>query len=155
MAFAIPLAIMAVSAYSAYQKDQANANAAGYNAQVGEVNKGLALRDQSRQSQLAMGRARAAYGASGVQIATGSPLDVLADAASQSEYDKLKIRFNYDSRINLDRNQEQNYRTSSVLNAVSAGARSYGSSIPMFGSNSGAAADPVNDLNRSNRRMID
>lgn len=137
MAFMIPIAIMAISAY---QKEQANANAAGYNAQVGEINKGRALRDQSRQSQLAMGRSRAAYGASGVQLGTGSPLDVLADAASQSEYDKLKIKFNYDSRINLDRNQEQNYRTSSILSAAGAGAKAYGSSIPMFGSSSGGAA---------------
>lgn len=142
MAFMIPIAIMAVSAISAYQKEQANANAAGYNAQVGEVNKSLALRDQSRQSQLAMGRSRAAYGASGVQLATGSPLDVLADAASQSEYDKLKIKFNYDSRTNLDRNQEQNYRTSSVLSAVGAGAKAYGSSIPMFGGSSGSGSAP-------------
>lgn len=157
----IPYVAAAVSAVSAYQQGQANANAAGYNAQIGEVNKGMALRDQERKAQLAAGRARAAYGASGVQLGTGSPLDVLADAAGQSEYDKLKIRFNYDSRINLDRAQESSYRTSSVLNAVGAGFKAYGSAIPMFGS-SGAggggdvnAIDPVGDLNRSNRRMID
>lgn len=145
MAFAIPLAIMAVSAISAYSQGQAQANAAEYNAQVGEINKGMALRDQSRQSQLSMGRARAAYGASGVQLGTGSPLDVLADAASQSEYDKLKIRFNYDSRINLDRAQEKNYRTSSVLNAVGAGLKAYGSAIPMFGGGAPAAGGLVDN----------
>jgi len=146
-----------VSAVGAFRQGQANADAAGYNARVGEINKGFALRDQERKAQVAAGRAKAAYGASGVQLGTGSPLDVLADAASQSEYDKLKIRFNYDSRINLDRAQESNYRTSSVLNAVGAGLKAYGSAIPMFGgSESGGAADPVNDtFIRGNRGMAD
>lgn len=122
------------SAVGAYQQGQAQANAADYNAQVDSINKGLALQDQSRQSYLAQGRAIAGYGASGVQTSSGSPVDVLADSVAQSVLDRAKISYNYDSRINLDRAQADNYRTSSLLNAAGAGLRGIGTAIPMWGS---------------------
>ena len=141
------LVASAVSAVGAYSKGQAEKNAANYNAAVGEVNKGMALRDQSRAFQQAQGRAVAGYGSSGVQLGTGSPLDVLADSAAQSEMDRLKIRFNYDSRINLDRATAKNASTASVLNAASAGLGGYanmrgmGTRIP--GTGGGTTSGPM------------
>lgn len=130
-------AIAAVKAYGAWSQSQAAANAADYNAQMTDYAKGLALTRQAREAARAMGRARAAYGAAGVVGGQGSTLDVLGDAAGQAELDALSLRFNYESRVNLDRAKAENYRTSSVLNAFGAGLSAFGSGIPMYGASSG------------------
>lgn len=145
------------SAVGAFNQGQAQANAAEYNAGVNDVNKGFALRDQAKNFARSQGRAMAGYGASGVTLDSGSPLDVLADAAAQSELDKLKIQFNYDSRSTLDRTSAENYRTSSVLNAVGSGLRSFGNAIPMFGGDPGTTTqDPLDNFyRRGNTGMAD
>lgn len=139
----VAVASAVLSAASSYAQSQSAANAANYNAQVSDVNKGFALRDQARASEVAQGRAIAQYGASGVG-ASGSPLDVLADSAGQSALDRLKIKYNYDSQANLERAKASAYGSSSVINATAAGVRGYANAIPMFGGST-AAAGSVNN----------
>lgn len=133
MAFAIPYVVAAVAAASAYSGNKAKEQAAEYNAQVADVNKGFALRDQETQFARTQGRAIASYGAGGVQLGTGSPMDVLADAAGQSELDRLKIKYNYESKSNLFRSEASNLRSSSLFETAAGGLRGYAMAIPMFG----------------------
>lgn len=139
----VALAAAALSAASSYAQSENAKNTANYNAAVGETNKAFALTDQQRQADLARGRTIAAYGAAGVG-GGGSPMDVLADSAQQSALDRLKIKYNYDSRINLDRSQANAYGSSALLNATAAGMRGYATAIPMFGGTS-SGAGPVNN----------
>src|SRR5262245_1420631 len=84
-----------VSAYAAVQQGQATRRAADYNAAVAQQNavtaRNNAAVDEQRQRMLArqtLGRARANYAASGVTM-EGSPEDVLAESATQAEWDAL------------------------------------------------------------------
>lgn len=111
---------------------EANAAAANYNAQVAKQNSIIArqqgqaaMEAQSRDTQRTMGRAIAAYGASGVSGDTGSPMDVLADSARMAELDRLTIQYNselkatgYEQQASLDFFKEKTARTSGYLNAA-------------------------------------
>ena len=130
-----------LDAYGKYQQGQAQANANNYNANVTETNKYFALMDQARTATQTQGKAVAAYGASGVQTSTGSPLDVLADSAGQAALDRLKIGYNYDSQAALDRMGASNATTAATINATTSAMRGVGQAIPMFGSSSGSAAN--------------
>jgi hypothetical protein len=132
MAFA-PYVIAAIAAASAYKQSETAANAADYNAQIAQQNQTLAAAQDSRQAEILSGQQRAAYGASGVQGSTGSPLDVLADTATQSALDRAKIKYNYGSQINLDNAQASNYRSSALIGAAAAGGTAYATAIPLWG----------------------
>jgi hypothetical protein len=92
------------AAYSAYAQYQAGR----YSQQVGQVNAELARRAaadatirgnneeaalRERNNRL-MGAQRAAYAASGVDLASGTPLDVLSSSAGVGELEALTVRNN-------------------------------------------------------------
>lgn len=89
----------AISAAGAMSAGQAQANASVYEAQVAQRNAKIARNqaetdqeDQRRENRRQMGAMRAAYGASGLELA-GSPLDVLADTAIEQELDVARIGY--------------------------------------------------------------
>lgn len=161
MSFATPFQIM-----GAKMKADAMAGAARYNAAIAQQNASTAMQQgeavvQSEQRSAArkMGAAIAAYGASGVQVDSGSPVDVLADSARLAELDKLTTRYNYalravgfQNQATLDLSEAQNDTTAGVLSMLSAAAGGYadyqsksdsskspyypGIQIPNLGSNS-------------------
>lgn len=109
---AIPVAVQAAAlaisaaagAYAAYAQKQAgdfqaaiakrNADAeekAAQDAQARGLNEGVA---QALKGGQARGAIRAGFGASGVELTSGSPLDVLSDAAMFNELDKQTIKAN-------------------------------------------------------------
>lgn len=108
MAFTTILAAIgtAVSVVGALRQGQAQQNQANY--QAGLYEQQAAITDQQAQSErtaarqseedfrrenaLLMGRRRAALGASGVDISTGSPLLTAEDFASEAELGALRIR---------------------------------------------------------------
>ena len=132
----------AVSALGAVQQAQAGRAESKYNQRVAEQN-AVASRDAARveeerhriQSGKALGQMRANYGASGVSI-DGSIEDVLADSATQAEWDSLLIRHGgeqrargYTSEANLAGARAKNVSTSGYLMAAgdlaSGAARGY------------------------------
>lgn len=118
---------------------ESKAHAADYNAQVAIQNSRLAaaqgqaaVEAQQRDAARKIGAAVANYGASGVQVDSGSPLDVLADSARMSELDRLTIQYNaslkamgYDLQARMSQLESRSARTSAVLNAVGAGVQGY------------------------------
>jgi hypothetical protein len=95
---AIAMAVGAgVSAYGQYQAGKAANALANYNANQNEINAAAKLRDTNIQANAVrqrnrqiMGKQRAAYGASGVEISTGSPLMQQVNAAANLEMGALE-----------------------------------------------------------------
>jgi DNA primase len=98
----------------------ANIQAANFNADLLEQNAVIAAEQgrvaqeaQQRQASRQIGSMIAAYGASGVQVDTGSPLDVLADSARMAELDRLTIGYNTELEV-------RNYQTQAQLQRMTA-----------------------------------
>lgn len=139
----------AMSAVGAVRQAQAQAGAARYNAQVAEQNASIAMaqgtaasEQQQRDSARKMGAAIASYGASGVDVSSGSPADVLADSARQSALDNATIKYNarlramgFTEQAALDRSGADNSESAGYINATSSllnsAGKAYGSG--MFG----------------------
>lgn len=90
-------ALGGVSAFSQASQQQANArfqqNLADRNARQAALNAQVREQRSRRQAERASGRTRAAFGASGVRLGSGTPLDVLADQAMELEQNILLERF--------------------------------------------------------------
>ncbi len=148
MAFAIPalmIASAAIAAYGAIQQGQANKAAAKYNAAVNEQNAVLSRQEANdaamqadRERYMRLGSIRAAAGKSGVQ-AQGSVLDVIGDAASQSELQRQQIIYRgelkargYNNTATLDEFSGSQAQTAGYLKAGSAllsGASTYAGNL--------------------------
>lgn len=94
-----------VSAVGAIRQGQAAAASADYNAKVAQQNAQIsaaqgnaAVEAQQRDAQRRIGAAVAAYGASGVQLSDGSPMDVLEESARNSALDAATLKYNYKLR---------------------------------------------------------
>lgn len=150
MAVAVPYLILAaatVSAVGAVRQGQAAKAAADYNATIANQNAQAAAaqgeaasEQQARESERKMGSAMAAYGASGVQMGSGSPMDVLADVARSSELDRQTTVYNYKMRglgfqdqAGLDIAQGENASSAGYLTAMGALFQGAGTAIPKFG----------------------
>lgn len=136
MALAIPAMMMAGSAISAMGAiSQANAQqaASSYNATIKEREAGLATEQATQDVQQvrwaakrAEGSLLAGYGASGVTTDTGSPLDVLANSASQAKLDEETVLFKgklkamgLNAGAELDRTAGKTAKQQGPLNAAS------------------------------------
>lgn len=98
----------AVSAYSAHEQGVAQQNQANYQAAVArnnqtianqyaqvEIQRGQVLEEQKREETAQrIGAVRAAAGANGLDVNTGSPLRLQEDTAKLGELDALTIRNN-------------------------------------------------------------
>lgn len=80
---------------------QANRQIANNNAALSDMQASDAItrgvieeRNQRLITKNTIGQQRAAYGARGIQVNTGSPADVMADTAKFGELDALTIRYN-------------------------------------------------------------
>ena len=123
-----------VSAVGAVRQGQAAAASADYNAKVAEQNAQIAnaqgnaaVEAQQRDAQRRMGAAVAAYGASGVQLSDGSPMDVLEESARNSALDAATLKYNYrlrgmgfENQAALSSAQSGFASTSGYLNAGAA-----------------------------------
>lgn len=122
------------------------AQIAQQNAQIARGQGQAAVEMQQRNAARTTGKMVASYGASGVQMDSGSPLDVLADSAAMATLDKLTLQYNtalkaagYESQSNLDSMGVTTSRTSSYLQAASdfmggaSDSASRGTPIPTFG----------------------
>jgi hypothetical protein len=108
MAAAIGIIGGVVSAMGAIQQGKAQADAANYQAQVARNNEIIALQQaaytrqegaakaqqQDLQSAQLIGKQKATLGASGVDIESGSPLEIQASQASLARLDALTVQSN-------------------------------------------------------------
>ena len=118
-------AVMAAS--SAVKQGQAASNAAEYNAKVAQQNQQIAAAQsvaasdvQQRDTEMKMGAAQAAYGASGVQMADGSPADVLAASARNAALNNLTLKYNYQLQ-GLGYQNQAALDTANASNSLQAG----------------------------------
>ena len=129
---ALAAASTTIAAVGAVRQGQAAANAAEFNAdvaaknaQAAEAQAQAASEAQKRDSQRRMGAAVAAYGASGVSLSEGSPVDVLAESARMAELDNLTLKYNYrlkalgySTEASLARANASNSRTAGYLSGA-------------------------------------
>jgi hypothetical protein len=128
-----------VSFFSTEDAELSKSEALDHNAQVADFNadtthqQGLAS-DQAldRDIRATQGRMMAAYGGSGVDTSTGSPLTVLADSIRKGVLDRATNKWNFDMQEtnyrNLaasDRLDARNVRHAAIVKAVSAGLASF------------------------------
>lgn len=97
-----------------------NADLLDQNAEIAAAQGRVAQELQQRQSSRQIGSMIAAYGASGVQVDSGSPLDVLADSARTAELDRLTIGYNTDLQVKNYRDQAQLQRMSAQQGVLAA-----------------------------------
>lgn len=103
MAAVFPIMMMAgaaISAAGAIQQANAEKSAASYNATLKERDAQIATAQATQEAQQvrwasarAQGALMAGYGASGVTTDEGSPLDVLANSASQAKLDEETVLY--------------------------------------------------------------
>lgn len=115
------------------QASEYNATIARQNAEIARQQGAFAMEAQEREAKRAMGRSIAAYGASGVQVDSGSPLDVLADSARMAMLDRLMIQYNaevkargYENQSQLETTSAEYSRTSALFGAAGAGFKAAG-----------------------------
>ena len=101
-----------------------NAKIAAQNAETARLQGNAADAALARDQQRRIGAAVAAFGAAGVDTATGSPVDVLSDITRSATLDRLTQKYNYRLRAlgyedqgSLDSSAASNARTSSYLMA--------------------------------------
>ena len=99
----VPLMIVAtaMSAFGALSNAKSQSNAATYNAQVAQRDQQIGLDQgnaqaaiQARSARMQIDAGRAQYGASGVDVNSGSPLDVLQSSAMNASLDNQTIKYN-------------------------------------------------------------
>jgi hypothetical protein len=121
-----------MSAMGAYNQNQAAANAAAYNAKVasnaaqfskqqGEIRAEAA----DRQTAALLGRQKAGFAAGGVDVNSGSPLDIQTDTVRFGRLNSLTIRNNaareawgYQSGANLQTAEAQGYQQAAPMAAA-------------------------------------
>ena len=127
----------AVSAVGSIMQGQAQSDAANYNAAIARQNAEIARQQgeaaaqaQNRDAQRKMGSMVAAYGASGVQSDTGSPMEALMDSARMATLDNLTIKYDadlrargYQSQAVLSSANAKSASTAGVIGAVGAAGR--------------------------------
>ena len=146
----------AVSAYAAYSAGQAQQQASKYNAKVA-ANQAEAARNAAavRAQQAALQHRRvaasnvAAAGSSGVEVAAGSPLLVLADEAMQADLEQQRIRYGGELEASTQRANERLFRFQGQQARAAGGLRAgttllSGASAfaTRYGGRSGGSIDP-------------
>lgn len=121
------------SAYGAYQQGQAQGAAMEAQAKIYEAQAADSQRRASREERLMReqgarikGRQRAVLGASGINLSTGSPMDVIADTQRSIEMDAWTIRENagreswgYQSQASVSKAGASNARQAGYFGAGS------------------------------------
>lgn len=120
-----------VSVVGALSQANAASNAAKYNAQLAEQN-AVTARQQAaasaeasdREARQRIGAMEANYGASGISLSEGSPIDILRQSATAAEMDRQNILYGgevrasgYGNTATLDRYNASASQTSGYLRA--------------------------------------
>lgn len=145
----------AVSAVSSIAGGYAQRDAADYNARVAEMQAVSAEQAAAREEQNArlrlartQGTVRARAAGAGLDIAQGSPLEILAENAREGELDALTARYSGQveasrarSTAALERTRGQNAVTAGWMGAGAQLLTAAGSAYKLYGPVSGGTAD--------------
>lgn len=102
------------------QVDRNNAIMAQQNAQDARRRGDQAMEEQQRKTAQIEGRQRAAFAANGIELTSGSPVDVLADTATFGELDRQTIGNNAEREARGYEAQRVNFNASAGLNKMKA-----------------------------------
>ncbi|MBD3732510.1 MAG: hypothetical protein IE934_07335 [Sphingopyxis sp.] len=116
-----------------------NANATRENARRTELQGALDELQVAREARAAQGEAIAMQGASGIELGTGSALEMLRQNAINAEYDKLNIRNRAAGEASNLRRQAKQMKQQATGTLISTGL-SVGSSILMGASSLGGSS---------------
>ena len=133
MAVAIPFVMMGLAAYSAISSAQAQQQAGQQAQQIANSNADILSQRatqaqneaqaraaiQARSNARTLGATKAAYGASGVDVNEGTPLEVLSDQATEGELQRQLILYGGQTQSNAYQQQANILR---MGGAVTAGA---------------------------------
>ena len=163
LSIALTLAATVIGGIGQMQQAQAQADAANYNAQIGDMNAELAERrakdavergakeEQRKRQEVAQIKAKqqAAMAANGVDISFGSPLDTLVDTAVLGELDALTIRSNayresYDHKVDA-----VNKRSGANLHRMEAKAAKTGGYLAALGTVVGGVGNAYGSYQKS------
>lgn len=154
VAAVIPMVLMAVgtavSAYGQIQAGNAAEQAAAYNASIAQQQAAEASQaakskafDLSTQRRTMIGRQVAAFGASGVDVNSGTPLDVMSHTATQYEMDIQNAGIAADQatqsgyeQAQLDLMQGKQAQTAGWINAGASVFGGLGKAAQVFNSSS-------------------
>lgn len=142
------LASAAVGAVGAIQQGNAAAASANYNAKVNENNNILAQRaaedarkrgeveaqEHNRKVSALRGKQTAMMAANGLDVTSGSPLDILTDTAQMGALDTQTIRNNAEREGLGYEAQGMNFRAEAGLNRMQAKSAKQAGMIGAFGS---------------------
>lgn len=126
---------------SAYEESRASAEAYKQNAAIAQQQaKNQAAQEKDKYRRLASAQ-RAAYGASGVEVNSGSPLDVLVDTDAEGAMSVMQLLYggeleaaNWRTRANAAKASGRNSLTSGLLGGTSSAVRLAPSLIKWWGS---------------------
>lgn len=147
-------AAAAVSAVGSIQQGNAQAKAYKYNAQIEEQN-AVQARDAAsaqagqvdRDNKRKIAEAMAAYGASGVDVNQGSPLDVLSDLATEGELSKRIVLYQGELTARGDQQQagldRMNASSAQTAGYINAGATVLGAAGKVAGGYSAPTKTPA------------
>lgn len=141
------LAGTAVSAVGAMQQGKAAAASADYQAAVNNNNSIIAKRnaqdaldrgaveeqEHRRKVQALKGRQTAVMAANGLDVTSGSPLDILGDTAQMGELDALTIRGNAKRESLGYESQSTNFKAEAGLNKMQGQSAKTAGTIGAFG----------------------
>jgi len=163
LTMALTIGSTLLGAFGQVQSAQAQASAANYNAQIGEMNATMAERrakdsiergaveEQKKRQEVAKlrGAQTAAMAANGVDLNFGSPLDTLVDTAALGELDALTIRTNayresYDHQVD-----GVNKRAGATLNRMEAASATTGGWLAAAGTVLGGAGKAYSGYQQS------
>lgn len=102
------------------QVDRNNAIMAQQNAQDARRRGDQAAEEQQRKTAAIEGRQRAAIAANGIELTSGSPVDVLADTATFGELDRQTVLNNSEREARGYEAQKLNFTSSAGLNRMKA-----------------------------------
>lgn len=154
VAFAMSAVSGGIAAYSAHETGVAQAQANAYSAAVARNNQEIAnqyataelqkgaVMEQTKRQETAQreGAIRAAAGASGLDVNTGSPLRLQTDTAMLGEEDALTIRNNAERAAYGYRTEGLNYAARAQMNDMAGENALRSGSLGMWSSIIGAAS---------------
>lgn len=114
-------AATAVSAVGQYNKSKFESKVASQNAQIVNEQGVQAAESQRKKASAEISRMRTAFGASGLELGSGSIYDTLTNAVMESELENKTIRRDYAIRAAGYKN-EASLASSSASNAIYGGA---------------------------------
>lgn len=122
-----------ISGVQGYQQGKTQEKVAQQNAELAQRQGDEEARQRRRRAELIQARARAAYGASGLDISEGTPAAVLAATAEEQERDILMARYSGNINASRERTNAKIHKGNAQGSLLGGVLESAGSSYSIWG----------------------